>query len=108
MWPQLLVLCFCFSFFSCKNSKEEHVAIEIKCYSYEELEYPIEEVQIPDNYEMEYRTNFFVPWNESSEELLNSLDTFPGKELSYLDDTQVRSMNLVQIGKIDKIKVILE
>lgn len=80
-----LVLFFCTVILGCKNSERENAEIEIENFSIEELEYPAEEVSIPDTFKEEYLINYFLPWKASPEELMNSLDSFPGKDLSYLE-----------------------
>lgn len=81
---QLLVMFFCFGILGCGNSNKEDVTFKIATFSPEELQYPTREVLIPDTYKMEFRKNFFLPWEESPSKLMSSLKSFPGKELSYL------------------------
>ena len=69
---------------SCKVDTNDVANIEVKSYSYEDIEYPQSAVRIPDSIKVGFVENFFVPWETPPEELLASLDVFPGREISYL------------------------
>lgn len=71
----------------CKPVDKENLTIEVERYSTEHLEYP-EEVHISDSTQSEFIQNFFVPWMTETNQLLSSLEAFPGKELSYLINYQ--------------------
>ncbi|WP_350286277.1 SH3 domain-containing protein [uncultured Croceitalea sp.] len=69
--------------FGCKPVDKE-LNIKIDTYSYENLEYPATEIHLPDSLRIRFVENFLIPWNTPFEELLANLDSFPGKNLSYL------------------------
>ncbi|MBS9463958.1 SH3 domain-containing protein [Flagellimonas sp. 389] len=69
---------------SCRNENKEALKVEIRTVTPDSLEYPSQEIQIPDSLKNKFIENFFVPWDNPSEELLANLNRFPGKDLSYL------------------------
>ncbi len=83
--PLFLVLYIYIGIFGCKRLDAEKASFEIATYSYDHIEYPIEDVEIPDSLEVAYWDNFFAPWNIEAEELLATLGDLPGKELPYLE-----------------------
>ncbi len=88
-WARLtLILVAPLFLLNCNHPKKEVPKIEIETYSTEDLEYPKQEVHIPDSTQKEFITNFFVPWSSKAKELLSTLGTFPGKELAYLTSYQ--------------------
>ena len=80
------ILCFCIVNFSCKKETQEDISVEVRTYSHQELTYPSQTIQIPDSLQNEFTKNFFVPWNLNPEDLTSTLDSFPGKNLSYLEN----------------------
>ncbi|MEM1257370.1 MAG: SH3 domain-containing protein [Bacteroidota bacterium] len=82
----LFLLGFVSYFFGCKNSEKELPRIEIETYSQSELTYPSKEVKIADATKGVFLQNFFRPWKLSPIMLMTSLDSLPGKELSYLQN----------------------
>ncbi|UII81314.1 SH3 domain-containing protein [Flagellimonas sp. CMM7] len=82
----LIILIFgCSLFLGCRNGQKEELIIEVKTFAPDYLEYPNNQVQIPDSLQNEFIENFFVPWESTPEKLLASLDTFPGREITYLE-----------------------
>ncbi len=69
---------------SCKKKDNTAFRIDIETYTPNDAEYPASEVPIPDSLKHAFIENFFSPWKSSPEELLASMDNFPGKNLSYL------------------------
>lgn len=82
----LILLGIFVGIFCCKPVSKENLTIRVETYSTEHLEYPKKEVTIPDSTCNAFIKNFFFPWTSEPKELLSSLDAFPGKELSYLDN----------------------
>ncbi|NAS13031.1 C40 family peptidase [Poritiphilus flavus] len=80
-----LFLCCIGGILGCKDVKMEEGSTRIDTYSYDQLDYPNGDFQIPEALQAEYRQKFFIPWTLSPGEILDSLTTFPGKDLSYLD-----------------------
>ncbi|MEO0571134.1 MAG: SH3 domain-containing protein [Bacteroidota bacterium] len=84
IWSLFLVIICCFP--GCGDSGKEVPKIKIKTYSQRELDYPAKEVKISDMTREIFIKNFFVPWDVSPEQLMISIDSFPGKNLSYLQN----------------------
>ncbi len=82
----LILLCVSCGLIGCKNESKNDVAITIETHSHEDIKYPETVVKIPDTVKEGFVKNFFAPWESTSETLLSALDTFPGKELSYLEN----------------------
>ncbi|MEM7379945.1 MAG: SH3 domain-containing protein [Bacteroidota bacterium] len=80
----LLLICLG-GILACRNEIREEASVELETYSYENLDYPKGDLEIPDSIQSEFQQNFFLPWRVNPVELLDSLVTFPGKDLSYLD-----------------------
>jgi len=51
----------------------------------DELTYPENSINIPDTVQRTFIDHYFLPWQASAAVLLDSLASFPGKELSYLE-----------------------
>lgn len=81
-FPLWLVLANCFV--GCNNPKKETHTITVETFEQSELSYPDSAVVISKATRAAFLNNFFVTWNKSSEQLLDSLNPFPGKELTYL------------------------
>ena len=77
-------LIFCFLYLGCTEKKKEDLTITIHTYSSAELTYPKNVVRLSDSSRKEFLENYFIPWDLTQEEVLNSLDAFPGKTLGYL------------------------
>ncbi|MEO9513264.1 MAG: SH3 domain-containing protein [Flavobacteriaceae bacterium] len=80
----ILALCVFIGTLGCKNENTKALIAAIDVHSYENLQYPENSIQFPDSLKNKFIENYFVPWESSSEDLLSSLEEFPGKELSYL------------------------
>ena len=80
--PLLLLVLFQVS--GCTEKPKEVSKIEIKRYSKTALEYPEETTVISSETKADFLQNYFMPWTLSEEEVMASLASFPGKDLSYL------------------------
>ncbi|BFP42990.1 NlpC/P60 family N-terminal domain-containing protein [Flavobacteriaceae bacterium GF1] len=69
----------------CDNGEKAELAFEVKTFTPNDLTYPNEAVEIPGSLPKRFIENHFVPWSRTPEELLDSLATFPGKDLTYLE-----------------------
>ena len=49
------------------------------------MEYPKNSIRIPDSFQNDFERHFFLPWNLRSEDITTMLDSFPGKDLTYLE-----------------------
>ncbi len=86
MRPILIVIVSgCFGFFACKSSDKEELTIQMDTYTYDRLEYPDRDVLVPDSLQNEFIDTFFTPWKMNPEDLPTTLESFPGKDLSYLE-----------------------
>lgn len=83
----LLMMVFfgCALVLACKNVEKEPSTLEIETFASSDLEYSTTEVHISDTVQKRFIEKSFLPWNLGSEELLNVLNSFPGKDLSYLE-----------------------
>ncbi|NKI32191.1 SH3 domain-containing C40 family peptidase [Croceivirga thetidis] len=87
IWSYLLVLTpVCMGIFGCKQGVEEATKIEVELYTTSDLDYPEDPIKITNGVTENYLQNFFLPWNLSPEQVVDSLDSFPGKNLSYLQN----------------------
>lgn len=82
----ILILLFlvCFLILGCGNEGKKELTPQIETFTLNDPDYPSTDIEIPGSTQEEFMENFFLPWDQSPEELLNSLDAFPGKDLSYL------------------------
>ena len=71
--------------FCCKPVAKDDATISIDIYSVEDIAYPTKTIHIPDSIQKGFMENFFLPWELNPEELLSTMDSFPGKDLSYLE-----------------------
>ena len=55
---------------------KEEVSIQLDFYSNDDIDYPTEDIEIPDLVQKEFMDKFFGPWNSKPEVLLSSLDSF--------------------------------
>ena len=69
----------------CKDLPEKKIDFEVETFSYQSIAYPETEINIPTATRNEFVQNFFSPWESSSQDLIASLDDFPGKDISYLE-----------------------
>nr|WP_299338699.1 SH3 domain-containing protein [Allomuricauda sp.] len=81
----ILVFCCC-GIFGCKRVGTEDTTVQINTYFHDSLDYPTKDIEIPTSLQKVFVENFFLPWSSSPTELLDSLNSFPGKELSYLEN----------------------
>jgi len=81
----LLLLSLCLFTFSCERKSKGDVVPEIITYSVDDLIYPENAIDIPDSFSVTFKDNYFLPWQASKQALLNSIETFPGKDLAYLN-----------------------
>ena len=68
----------------CQESENEKSEFKIKTYSPSELTYPEKAVKIADSTKESFLDTFFLPWDLNAEQLVASLDSLPGKDLTYL------------------------
>ena len=81
----ILLLIGCVGIFSCKNSSKENMSLQVDTYDFENLDYPEENIQVPDSFQVEFKEKFFAPWLLKPEALLANIDSIQGKNLSYLN-----------------------
>ncbi len=82
----MLVFFFISSIIGCKNEGEKELPFQIKTFTLNDLDYPMDTIEIPKSRQKEFITNFFLPWNQSAQVLLDSLETLPGRDPSYLKE----------------------
>ncbi|MGD1947594.1 MAG: SH3 domain-containing protein [Croceivirga sp.] len=68
----------------CKNPSKKPPEIEIRTYAQNEITYPKKGFVVSEQTKEEFLKKFFLPWDIDGEVVLDSLDSFPGKKLSYL------------------------
>ena len=81
----LLILVSGLLFDGCVERAKPIPRIEIETFTPGELVYPEDIVSIQDGEREEFLKNFFAPWDQDVERLLSTLDSFPGKEMDYLE-----------------------
>jgi len=96
--------------FSCKTVNNEELKIQIDTFSYDNLDYPNMEMQISDSFQLKFIDKFFTPWTSRPENLLADLESFPGKDLTYLkkylDDDEWYGENKKQHKKWQREEIV--
>lgn len=80
----LVVFILCFGL-SCKNDQTQDLSIKIDNYTPDQLTYPNNQIKINQEVQNKFIDNFFLPWQASTDQLLDSLNMFAGKEFAYLE-----------------------
>lgn len=70
----------------CQEPEKEPSGFEAKTYAADQLAYPVTVSAIGDSTKSVFIQNFFLPWDIYGAELTAVLDSFPGKDLSFLED----------------------
>lgn len=60
--------------------------ITITTYNAEALKYPGQTIDIPEIQKLRYKEDFFRPWYQDSHKLVQFLEDYPGKKISYLQN----------------------
>lgn len=79
----LTILCILLLTSCTKNS--EPAAVEVKEYSIEQLSFPKKSIEVGAETRSDFLKNSLLPWASSPDSLLAKLESFPGKELPYLE-----------------------
>lgn len=80
------------SMISCNTEPQANSNFRIATFSGADLTYPKNPLKIEDSTRTRFIENFFLPWSLEAEKVLASLELFPGKDLTflqnYLEDNQ--------------------
>ena len=79
------VLLGCPLLLGCGTGEKRESTFTIETFTPDKLAYPDKALHISDALQNEFVENFFLPWKLSSEKLLETSDSFPGKDLFYLE-----------------------
>ena len=69
---------------SCKNVDNQEQNIKVETFNLNDITYPETSTLVSDSVKKDFLARQFAPWQSDTDDLLNSINSFPGKELSYL------------------------